>query len=97
MADLNAQVTPWIQEEGHFSQWIWKLIPVKIDGGSEPPQMSSETFGPGSLPTYDGNATAGQPSTRVESEHDEFGTIVKEVTTVTTTTTTYKKYRVEDA
>lgn len=99
MADLNAQVTLYLYKDiWSLSLWIWKLIPVKIDGRSEPSQTSSETLGPGSLPTYDGNATAEQPSTcaaHVESEHDEFGTIVKEVTVVTTTT--YKKYRVEDA
>ena len=59
--------------------------------------------GSGSLPPYDGD-TAGQSSVctqHVESENDEFGTIVNEVTVVTTTSTstvtTRKKYRVEDA
>ena len=55
---------------------------------------------PGSLPSYDGDA--GQSSTRAQhtdSEHDEFGTVVNEVTVVTTTSTvtTRRKYRVEDA
>jgi hypothetical protein len=54
----------------------------------------------GSLPPYDGDA--GQSSTRAqhtESEYDEFGTVVNEVTVVTTTSTvtTRKRYRVEDA
>ena len=59
--------------------------------------------GSGSLPPYDGD-TAGQSSVctqHVESEKDEFGMIVNEVTVVTTTSTstvtTRKKYRVEDA
>jgi hypothetical protein len=42
--------------------------------------------------TVDGPLT---PST--ESEHDEFGTVVTEVTTSSTVITTRKKYRVEDA
>ena len=70
---------------------------MKIDGIS-PSQTSPGPNCPGPLPTYDGGATALRPSVHhVESEHDEFGTIVKEVTVVTTTTTTYKKYRIEDA
>jgi len=78
----------------------WRLIPVKIEGVSAPSQ--SELFGSGSLPPYDGDV-AGQSSTharRVDSEQDEFGTIVNEVTVVTTnstsTVTTRKRYRVED-
>ena len=54
----------------------------------------------GSPPSYDGDA--GQSSIRAqhtESEHDEFGTVVNEVTVVTTTSTvtTRKRYRVEGA
>ena len=65
-----------------------------------PLQSSSETVGSGSLPPYVLDA-AGQPSVRarhVESERDDFGTIVNEVTTVTTTSTvtTRKRYRAED-
>ena len=72
--------------------WIWKLIPVKIE---------EETLGSGFPPSYDGDATR-QSSThaqRTDSEHDEFGTIVNEVTVVTTTSTvtTRKRYRTEDA
>ena len=57
----------------------------------------SETLGSSSLPSYDELAT-GQTSAhaqRAESERDDFGTAVTEVTT--TVTTTRKKYRVEDA
>ena len=80
---------------------MWNLIPAKVEGALTPSQSSSEKLGSGSLPAYDGDV-AGQSSTcaqRVESEHDEFGTIVNEVTVVTTTSTvtTRKKYRVEDA
>ena len=59
-------------------------------------KVESASTPPGSLPSYDGDA--GQSSTRTqhtESEHDEFGTVVNEVTVVTITTR--KKYRVEDA
>ena len=59
---------------------IWKFIPVP---------------GPGPPPSYDRDAT-GEPSTHTqhaESERDDFGTVVTEVTIVTTR----KRYRVEDA
>jgi N-methylhydantoinase A/oxoprolinase/acetone carboxylase beta subunit len=82
---------------------IWKLIPVKAEGALAPSKSLTETLGSGTLPPYDGDA-AGQSSTRAqyaESEHDEFGTVVNEVTVVTTVTTntvtTRKRYRVEDA
>lgn len=67
---------------------------MKVEGASTPSQLSSKT--PSPLPSYDGDATE-QPSTRsqrTESEHDDFGTIVTEVTT--TVITARKKYRVED-
>lgn len=54
--------------------------------------LQSEAFGSG-LPPYDGN-DSGQSSARtrhVESESDDFGTVVTEVTIVTTR----KKYRVD--
>jgi len=78
---------------------MWKLIPVKVEGIFTPPHL--ETAGSDSLPPYAMDAT-GKPSVRarhVESERDDFGTTVNEVTTVTTTSTvtTRKKYRVEDA
>lgn len=70
---------------------------MKVEGVLTPPQPLSETLGPRSPPSYDGDAT-GQSSTRTqdaESERDDFGTIVTEVTTVTTSTR--RRYRVEDA
>ena len=80
---------------------MWKLIPVKAENTFAPSQSLPAELG--SLPSYDGD-TAGQSSAcsqHVESEQDEFGTIVNEVTVVTTTNTstvtTRKKYRVEDA
>ena len=78
---------------------IWKLIPVKVKGVFAPAELLSERLGSDPLPSYGGD-TNGQPSTRaehVESEYDEFGTIVNEVTVTTTTVTTRKRYRVEDA
>lgn len=63
---------------------MWELIPVEIKEGGFPPSYERDE--------------AGQPSARMEredSERDDFGTIVTEVTTVTTTTR--RRYRVEDA
>ena len=79
---------------------IWKLLPVKVEGVPTPSQLLSEKLGSDSLPSYDGDTT-GQSSTHLqhaESEHDELGTTVNEVTVVTTTgtVTTRKRYRVED-
>ena len=59
------------------------------------PQSPAETLGPDHLPAYNRDAT-GQSSTQAqhaETEHDDFGTIVTEVTV----TTTRKRYRVADA
>lgn len=79
---------------------MWKLIPVNVEGTFIPSQSFSETetLGSGSLPSYDEDASSARAQ-RVESEHDEFGTIVNEVTVVTTTNTvtTRKKYRVGGA
>ena len=88
-------------DEDRLPRRIWSLIPVKVEGAFAPSQSSSENLGSGSLPAYDGDATR-QPSTHtqyIESESDEFGTIVSEVTVVTTnsTVTTRKRYRVDDA
>ena len=78
-----------------YAWWIWKLIPVKVEDVFPPSESPSETPGSGPLPSYDGD-TVGQSSTRhAESERDDFGTVVTEVTT--TVITTRKKYRVEDA
>ena len=68
---------------------------MEVKGVFAPSQSPFETFGSGSPPLYDGDAT-GRSSTRAqhaESERDDFGTVVTEVTIVTTR----KKYRVEDA
>jgi len=79
---------------------IWKLIPVNVEGAFAHSRSSfNETVGSGSLPSYDGDTT-GQSSTRtrhMESDSDEFGTIVNEVTVLTSTVTTRKRYRVEEA
>ena len=76
---------------------MWVLVPVKVENMSAPPQPQPEMPSQGPLPSYDGFAT-GQSSThtqQAESERDDFGTVVTEVTT--TLITTRKKYRVEDA
>jgi len=68
---------------------------VKAEGTSTPSRSSSGTVGQGFPPSYEGDAI-GESSARtqrMESERDEFGTVVTEVTTVTTR----RRYRVEDA
>ena len=85
---LNSFITQmqmWTETK-KYAWWIWRLIPVRVEDV---------------LPSYDGDGT-GQSSTHAqhtESERDEFGTIVNEVTVVNTTSTvtTRKRYRVEDA
>ena len=88
--------------DDHGVAWqIWRLIPAEVESV---PILSSSlpgNFDSGSLPSYDGGVT-GQSTTRaqhVESEREEFGTIVKEITVVTTdsTVTTHKMYRVPDS
>ena len=65
------------------------MIPVEVEGVD---RSSSETLGSG-LPPYDENEP-GQSSREqyMGSEHDDFGTVVTEVTVVTTR----KKYRVDN-
>ena len=86
----------WKEDKDNVPTWIWKLIPVKVAKFEEAstPSISSETLGPDPLPSYNRNA-AGQSfhTQHAESERDDFGTIVTEVTVVTT----HKRYRVEDA
>ena len=87
----DAQVFAVLDSSRHLNR-VWKLIPVKLEGAS--PRQSPETLGSGSPPSYDG-ARPGQSSARtqvVESEHDDFGTIVTEVTTITTR----RRYRADD-
>lgn len=75
---------------------IWKLIPAKAEDAPAHSQSSTlEAHGSGSLPPYHLDAAGQCPARtqRSESEHDDFGTIVTEVTT--TTITTRKRYRVE--
>ena len=70
---------------------------MEVEGGFTPSGSSSETPSSGSPPSYHGDAT-GESSAHnqhTESERDDFGTIVTEVTT--TTVTTRKRYRVEDS
>ena len=72
---------------------LWKLIPVKVEGVLAPSQALSEMLGSGSLPSYDGDTWQPFAHTQhAESERNEFGTVVTEVTVVTTR----KRYRVED-
>ena len=94
MNAFDTQVITWTDTETQRGTWrMWKLIPVKVEGVLNPSRRSSEALGSGSLPPYDGDAT-GRSSTHAqhaESERDDFGTIVTEVTILTTR----KKYRVE--
>ena len=74
----------------------WQMWKLEFEG---PPRSFPGTFYQTPLPSYDGLGTE-QFSTRTqraESEHDEFGTVVTEVTTTSNVTTTRRKYRVEDA
>ena len=97
---FNMQVALWtVMEIKPAPKAIWKFIPVKVDdvrGMFTPSQSSPETLDSSSLPSYDGDTT-GQPSARtqqyVESEREDLGTIVTEITTITTR----RRYRVEDA
>ena len=76
-----------------YPWFIWRLIPAKVEGRSTPPGSSSETPGSNFPPSYDGDATDGQSSARsqhMESECDDFGTIVTEIIT------TRRRYRVAD-
>jgi len=86
---FNTQVVAWV-DTGLQPNQIWRLIPSKVEGAPAPSySSSSETLGSGFLPSYGGDATA-QSSARAEqteSEPDDFGMIVTEVTTVTTVTT----------
>ena len=90
------QIVLWEVGKPCIVEQTWDLIPVRVEGVSAPLRPSPETPSPDPLLSYDGK-TAGQSSTsaqHAESEHDDFGTIVTEVTT--TVITTRKKYRVED-
>jgi len=92
---FDTQVLIWSNAETRRAWRIWKLIPVNIEGTSKLSQQLPEMLSSGSLPPYDEDATTGQSSTRAqhaESERDDLGTIVTEVTIVTTR----KRYRVED-
>jgi len=92
----NGRTVRVVQDNDRLPRRIWRLIPVKVEGALSPSQLSSEILGSGP-PLYNvGDATEqSSVNKRVEeSEHDDFGTIVTEVTTVTTTTR--KRYRVED-
>ena len=68
---------------------------MKVEGTSTSSRSPLETVGQEVPPSYQGD-TIGEPTARAqrtESERDEFGTIVTEVTIVTTR----RRYRVEDA
>ena len=83
-AYFNSQMHLWTQQADREPDpvFMWKLIPV-------------ETMDQGFPPSYEGDGF-GQSSTsaqHAESESDDFGTVVTEVTTVTTR----RNYRVESA
>ena len=82
--------------EPHYTWRIWKLIPVKVEGVFTPSRSLSEALSLGTLPSYDGDTGRSSAHAQyAESERDDFGTVVTEVTT--TVITSRKKYRVEDA
>ena len=88
------QVMTWT-ETAPVAWFNWKLIPVKVEDLLTPSMSSSEALGSGSLPSYDEGDTRRSSTRAQHTEHDDFGTVVSEVTTVVVTTR--KKYRVEDA
>ena len=91
---FTTQIVLWIGEEA-YAWCAWVLIPAEVGGVPTPSHQPSETLGSALPPSYNGDAP-GQSSTQTqhaESERDDFGTIVTEVTVVTT----HKRYRVEDA
>jgi len=70
---------------------IWKLIPVYLDAGPQPV--------PEATPPYEGDPGKQRCNCShqtTETDVDDFGTIVTEVTVTTTTKTMRKKYRAED-
>ena len=83
----DATLYPW---------FIWNLIAVKVEDTPTPSRPAPEAPGPSSPPQYNENGTeqSSAHSQHAESERDDFGTIVTEVTT--TLVTTRKKYRVDD-
>ena len=68
---------------------------MKVKGVSTPWQLLLEQLKLESLPLYEGDVTdeSSTCTQRVESESDDSGTVVTEVTTVTT----HKKFLVQDA
>jgi len=71
---------------------------VKVEGVLSPSQSVSETLGldyPAKLRDEDAAEQSSTRAQHAESECDDLGTIVTEVTT--TTVTTRKRYRVADA
>ena len=67
---------------------MWKLIPVRVEGVFTPLRLPTEKPDSSFLPPDD-EGTAGQApayAQHAEFEHNDFSTIVTEVTTVTTTT-----------
>ena len=77
-----------------YPWFMWRLIPAMLEGRFTPSGPSSETLGSGSPPSYAGDTTGRSSRTQhTESECDDFGTVVTEVTIITTR----KRYRVEDA
>ena len=68
---------------------------MKVEGTPTSSWSSCEVLGSSSLPQYDDGTGQSTRAQHVESEHDDFGTVVTEVTT--TLVTTRKKYRVEDS
>lgn len=89
--DTQVKTSP---DPPRYAWRIWKLIPVERETEPARAQSPHETPGPGFPPAYHGDGTE-QPSARTqttESERDDFGTVVTEVTIVTTR----KRYRVEE-
>ncbi|KAF9781764.1 hypothetical protein BJ322DRAFT_243295 [Thelephora terrestris] len=87
--DNGETVHIWTTDQDRESEplMMWKLIPVETTDQAVPPSYEGDGAGVGQSSVH---------AQRSESESDDFGTIVTEVSTVTTTTTTRRRYRVED-
>ncbi|KAF9781721.1 hypothetical protein BJ322DRAFT_240454 [Thelephora terrestris] len=78
---------------GTWAWQYWRLIPTEVEGNATLPQPSHESLGLDPLPPYNENEHRRSSTHAQESERDDFGTVVTEVTT--SIITTRKKYRVE--
>lgn len=68
---------------------------MRVEDMPTPQHLPSKSLASSLPPSYGGDATGESPARahHAESEDDDFGTVVTEITTITTR----KRYRVQDA